>query len=262
MKTPTKLAGVRPVKSIVRPRSWAIYGRSGSGKTTFASTFPKPILLLDVRDQGTDSIMDHDQLNVKDIESLEELEETYYYLLKYNTEGYKTVIIDTITQLQQVFMEEVTAGKRKNSAVGDWGSMTRREFGDVAALMKEWIHNFRNLTAEGMEIVFIAQERTSVQEEDGTDNMITPEVGPATMPSVAMHLNANVSIIGNSFIRLRKRKVKKNGKEQTIEDTQYCLRVGPSPVYITKIRKPKSIEAPAFVEDPTYKDIIDVIKDR
>ena len=45
---------VRPVSEIKAPRSWAIYGRSGSGKTTFSSTFPGPTLLLDIDDRGTE----------------------------------------------------------------------------------------------------------------------------------------------------------------------------------------------------------------
>jgi hypothetical protein len=255
------LEGVRPVAEIVRPRSWCFYGRSGSGKTTLSSTFPTPILLLDVRDRGTDSIIDQD-VDVKDIDSLDDVEDTYYYLKEHPTQ-YKTIVLDTVTQLQQVFIEEVTMGARKNGrAMGNWGSMTRRQFGDVAAMTKEWVLNFRNLTDLGMEIVFIAQERTSQTDDDGAndDNMIVPEVGPAVMPSIALHLNANVSIIGNTFIRVKRSKVKRGSKTTEKEDAQYCVRVGPNPVYITKIRKPRDIPAPAFIENPTYQDIIDVMK--
>lgn len=260
-KSTPRLEGVKNVKDIIRPRSWAFYGRSGSGKTTLSATFPGPILLLDVRDRGTDSVSDKD-VDVKEIESLDDLEDAYYFLEK-NPKVYKTVVMDTVTQLQQLFIEEVVAGSRKSGrSAGDWGSMTRRQFGDVSALMKEWILNFRNLTDVGIEVVFIAQERTSNTDDDsgGDDNMLVPEVGPAVMPSIAMHLNANVSIIGNTFIRVKRTKVKKGNKTTEKEDALYCLRVGPNPVYVTKLRKPKGIEAPAYIEDPTYKDVIEVIK--
>lgn len=256
------LEGIRHVKEIKRPRSWCLYGRSGSGKTTLASTFPSPILLLDVRDRGTDSIADQD-VDVLDVDSLEELEDAYYYL-EQNPKEYKTVVIDTASQLQQLFTEEVTQGTRKNGrATGNWGSMSRRQFGDVAAMMKEWILNYRNLTDLGIEVVFIAQERTSNVDDDGstdTIEMLVPEVGPAIMPSIASYLNANVSIIGNTFIRVKRSQVKKGNKTTEREYAQYCLRVGPNPVYTTKLRKPRGIEAPAFIENPTYEDIILVIK--
>jgi hypothetical protein len=256
-----QLEGVRPVKDITRARSWCFYGRSGSGKTTIASTFPDPILLLDVRDRGTDSIIDRN-VDVKEIESLDDLEDAYYFLKK-NPKRYKTVVIDTVTQLQQVFMEEVTAGSRKSrGTTGAWGSLSQRQYGDVAAAMKEWGLNYRNLTDQGMEVVFLAQERTSVIEDDGrdNDNMIVPEVGPQIMPSIASFLNANVSIIGNTFIRLKRTKVKRGNKTTEKEDAQYCLRIGPNPVYTTKIRKPRDIEIPSFIIDPTYEECCNVIK--
>ena len=249
--------GIRRVSDIKRPRSWAVYGRSGAGKTTFAASFPKPILLLDVRDQGTDSVSDHEDMYAKDIDSIADLEDAFYYLKERPVE-YKSVIIDTVTQLQQLFMEEVVGAKKKR--VGDWGSMSRREFGDVAAMMKEWILNYRNLTANGLEVLFIAQERTSTNEEENPDNMVTPEVGPHVMPSVAIALNASVSIIGNSFIRMKSRKIKTPNKQLIKTTASYCMRVGANPVYVTKIRKPKDIEVPAFIENPTYNDVIQLIE--
>ena len=33
-----------------------VYGPSGKGKTHFSSTFPKPILVIDVNEKGTDTI--------------------------------------------------------------------------------------------------------------------------------------------------------------------------------------------------------------
>jgi phage nucleotide-binding protein len=250
----------RPISLLNRPRSWAIYGKSGSGKTTFAATFPKPILLLDVRDQGTDSIADHDDIDMVEIDSWERFEEAYYYL-KANPKKYKTVVMDTITQLQQVCLEYVISDKKKDTTrVGDWGSMTKRDWGTASGLMKDWIINLRNLP---MEVVFLAQERISATDEDevdDSDNAISPEVGPHVMKSVAIALNAAVSVIANTFVRLRRFKKDIKGKKVSKEEIQYCLRVGPGPYYLTKLRKPKDVPPPAFIEDASYSDVIDVIK--
>lgn len=254
-ETRTNGLGIRPISEIVHPRSWAIYGRSGSGKTTFAATFPKPVLLLDIRDKGTDSISDVEDVDYKLVESIDDIEDVYYYLKK-NQEGYKTVVFDTITQLQQLTLETIVQGKNKNREnVGDWGTVTKREYGDTAAKMKEWIINFRDLP---MEVVFIAQERTNRtdDEDENTDRMIIPEVGPGVMPSVAGHLNAAVAFIGNTFIRLQTRTILKGEKKIKKDETRYSLRIGPNPVYTTKIRKPKGIKLPPLLDDPTYNDVI------
>ena len=251
---------ITPVRLLDRPRSWAIYGRSGTGKTTFASTFPKPALLIDVRDQGTDSVADVRQLDHAEVETWEDFEDLYYYL-KENPKKYKTVIIDTMTQLQQVCLEYILRDKKKDAErVGDWGTMTRREWGDASGMLKDWIINFRNLP---LEVVFLAQEKITANDDednDDSDNRIMPNVGSDVMKSVRSALNAAVSIIGNTFIKSRKIKKEVKGKKVIREDILYCLRIGPNPVYDTKIRKPKSVPPPPWIEDPEYKDVIEVIQ--
>ena len=144
------------------------------------------------------------------------------------------------------------------SRIGDWGSMAKRDWGDVAAIMNKWIADFRDLD---MEVVFLAQERVkNVDDEEGEDNQLTPEVGAAVMPSIATTLNAAVNVIGNTFIRMKRTTVVKGTKKTHKEEPVYCLRVGPNPIYTTKLRKPRSAESPPYIEDATYKDIKDLVK--
>lgn len=254
-KTTQSNGKIHSVRTRLLHRSYAFYGRSGSGKTTLSSTFPKPILLLDIMDKGTDSITDVEDVGVWDVTSWDDIEEIYYFL-KENPDEYKTVVFDTITQLQQLCIEHVGGGKNKRP--GDWGSLSRREFGEVSGLIKDWVINFRDLP---MEVVFLAQERVTTQEEaENPDQMIMPEVGPHVMPSVALALNAAVSVIGNTFVRMRQYRKEVNGKKIEKQEIKYSLRVGPNPVYITKLRKPKDIEPPSIIDNPTHQDIISAIK--
>lgn len=247
---------IKPVGSIDRVSSFAIYGRAGSGKTTLASTFPKPLLLLDINDRGTDSISDVKGVDVMEIKTEDDLEDVYYFL-KEGKHKYRTVVFDTITELQKIIVNAVGSNK-KNKEAGDWGSMTRKQWGEVSGTMNKWISDFRDLP---LETVFIAQERVRGSgDEEGDDNQITPEVGPAVMPSIATTLNAAVNVVGNCFIRSRRKTKEVRGKKVVKEEMVYCLRVGPNPVYITKIRKPRKTEAPGYVEDPTFEDIMAIVK--
>lgn len=245
----------KPVGSITPARSWAIYGRAGTGKTTFSSTFPKPILLLDVKDEGTDSIRDVKGVDVIEVESSEDLEDAYWLLHK-NAAGYKTVVIDTMTQLQQLVVEEIARKKNRSERdPGDWGSLTKGDWGDVSSYMKTWIINFRDLP---METVFIAQDRAfNIEEEEGE---LAPEIGPRLSPATSAHLCASVSCVGNTFIRSRvirmKSKLKKPLEKTVIE---YCLRLGPNSVYITKLRKPLGTRIPNELVNPAYQDVLDLI---
>lgn len=248
---------MRDVADIDRKRSWVFYGRAGSGKTTLAATFPGPILHIDVKDEGTDSIRDVKNVKVLEISESGDFEEAYWWL-KQNPKEYRTVVVDTVTQLQQLLVEEVSAKKNlRGKNAGDWGTMTKGDWGDVAAKMKTWITNWRDLP---MEVVFLAQDRVFNGEEDSSDGEIDPEVGPRLSPSVNSHLCAAVSIIGNTFIRSYVKRSKIDGKTKEKEVIEYCLRLGPSGAYITKIRKPKSISLPNFIVDPSYDEMIEIIE--
>ena len=235
-----------------------VYGRAGTGKTTLASTFPGPVLLLDIKDEGTDSVSDVPGLKVWEIHTWEDFEEVYWYLYN-NPKKFPSVIIDTVTQLQQILVEEISTSKNlKGKSAGDWGTMTKSDWGTVASRMKEWITNFRDLP---LEVVFIAQDRVfNTDEEDSAEGVLDPEVGPRLSPSVMSHICAAVSIIGNTFVRTRKSKRKVKGRIKEEEHLEYCIRLGPNSSYITKIRKPKKIDLPNFLVDPSYDEIVEIIE--
>lgn len=259
---------VRDIADVSYHKSFVIYGRSGSGKTTLSSTFPGPILYCNIRDNGTDSIADVDGIKVYEIGDLDDLEELRMWLRR-NRKAiargkYKTLILDTMSQLQELYVEHVAETKTKKSKLkrkpGEWGSMSKQDWGEVASEMKALIIELRGLP---MNVVFIAQDRTFNFDDDSgdADEQLVPEVGPRLMPSVASVLNAAVTVIGCTFVRRKIVKVKseKSNKVRTKEKAVYCLRVGPSPVFVTKMRKPKKVGVPDYIEDPTYEDIIDVI---
>lgn len=257
---------VQPLSEMSEQRSYVFYGRSGTGKTTLAMTFPGKVLLLDVKDRGTDSVasVSPKQGVGMRVEDWDDFEMVYYYLKK-NPDKYATVVIDTMSQLQQLCVQRVLEDSKKSvDNAGNWGTMTRREWGEVASIMKEWIINYRDLADIGIEVVFIAQDRVfnMGEEEADPEAMLSPEIGPRLSPSVAAHLNAAVSVIGNTFIREKTIKKEVNGKKKETQETQYCLRIGPNPIYVTKVRKPKGVRLRnnGIIVDPDYDKIINILE--
>ena len=253
--------GARPVAEKQYNGSTALYGLSGTGKTTLSATWPKPILYLNIRDNGTDSISDVEDIDVVDIETSEELKEIILWCHKKAAKDklkYRTVVLDTMSQLQGILVEEMGERKqlKKGKRAGDFGTLTMQDWGSIAGDLKAVIMDVRNLPVES---VFICQQRIfgGGDEEDDGLGQVDPEVGPKLMPSVKNDLNASVSIIGNTFIRVNVRKVKDPETKKKVREVtkEYCLRVGPNSVYTTKIRKPKGIEAPDYIVDPTFRKL-------
>lgn len=258
--------GAKPVGEKHYNGSTALYGRSGSGKTTLSATWPKPILYVNIRDNGTDSIADVEDVDVVDVDTSEELKDLILWCHKQANRDkltYKTIVLDTMSQLQGILVEEMGKNKslKKGKRAGDFGTMTMQEWGSIAGDLKAVIMDVRNLPVES---VFICQERifnAGDEEDDGLDQL-EPEVGPKLMPSVKNDLNASVSIIANTFIRLRSVVTKDPDTKKKVKTVSkiYCLRVGPNSVYTTKLRKPKGIQAPDYIEDPTFRKLKKIMK--
>lgn len=230
-----------------------IYGRQGTGKTTLASTFPKPLILLDIKENGWVGVKDINGLDIVGIKTWDDFEEAYWYLQE-NKDGYKTVVIDTASALQDLVLEHIAKKKRvklrEGVKYGDFGTLTKRDWGEVSSLLKPFITQFRDLD---MNVVFLAHEKVFNVEEDDSAEGIDPSVGPKLMQSVASTMNAAVDIIGQTFIREKKIE----GKPSLM---QYCLRVGPHPYYLTKVRKPKDSEVESVLVDCSYVDILELMK--
>lgn len=245
------LTRAKAVKDIVNYLVSLFYGRSGTGKTTLAATYPKKCLFLDFRDKGTDSIRDVEGIDVLEILEWDDVEDTYWALKK-DAKSYKSLVIDTVSGMQTLAISKV----KEDNNVGETENLSRRNWGEVAGLMTTWIMNYRDLP---MHVVFLAADRTknaSDDDEDVDDERLEPEVGPSLIPSVARILNASVEVIGNTYIRQRKRAE----GDKIIEVTSYMLRIGPHPYYITKIRSPKVFKTPGSIANPTFKKILKITK--
>lgn len=249
------------VEDVENPDSTVIYGLQSTGKTTLFGTWPKPSLLLDFNDKGTNSISDVEGVYVMRVKTVDQLKAIYWALKKgtlvhpKTKKRFKSMGFDTVTRMQDMFIKDVTGCTEPMS----WGTLSRKQFGDVSGGMKTTIDDFRDL--DDMNVVFLAQQKVfNIDDESNDHGDLPPEIGPALMPSVANHLNAAVNTIGQTYKRL-KVKTKKNGKKIIKEEQiQFCLWIGPNPVRMSKIRKPKHVVPPAFLIDPSYEDLIEALK--
>lgn len=246
---------ILPVADVPINIKMLAYGRSGTGKTTFTGTAPKPMLVLDMKEEGTTSIRKQKDTFVLPIETWEDIEEIYWYL-KNNPDKYKTVVIDTVTQMQDIAL--------KHCRGDSTGLITRQTWGTISGLMKTWLMYFRDLP---MNVIFTAQDKQFEVEEFEDTGDIFPEVGPFLMPSVAKILTAAVGFIGQTFIREYEKEVPIKGqknKTKTKIIKEFCMRVGPHARYLTKFRRDHTAsdrEIPSFIPNPTFEKILEFVEE-
>lgn len=222
-------------------------GRAGSGKTTTLATFPKPILILDFREEGTDSISDlGDEVKVIKVEDADEIEQIYWYL-KSGDHPFKTVAWENLGQAQRIFMIKSLEEEGKSPE----GHANKGTWGNTSGKIQTWVMNYRELP---MHFVMTSHPRITESEEDD-ETQLDPEVGPGVMPSVARMLTGAVDVIGQNFIR----EVVTRSEGKIKRRVEYAMRLGPHAYYVTKIRKPKNKGiTPEFIVDPEFETLIQI----
>ncbi len=241
---------IQPVTELSTNLVMLVYGRSGSGKTHFGSTFPRPILFIDTNERGTETIAQEEDIDVVRITQWAEFDELYWGLLNKETSvEYASVVIDQVTNLQDIGMAEVLRKGRK----GRDETFTQRNWGQLSGMLKQTIMDFRDLS-DHYNLLLIAHERV-FDGGDDEDEAIEPSIGARVMPSVGSFLDGAVDAIGSTFIKER---WETEDKEE-VRHVDYCMRIGPHAFYSTKIRRPVSAgPIPELIVNPTFKKIRDL----
>ena len=178
-----------------------VYGPPGVGKTTFASTAPKP-LIIDL-ENGSLSLIGKD-VDIAQVDSLSDAKEAIKYALN---NGYKTVVIDSITRYAELQLEEILRENRRDTArIQDWGEVVKR--------IKKLIWT---LQSKNVNTIFIALET----EEKDEDSLVKR---PAVPGQLKVAIPAIVDIVG--YLRV-------------IKDGRRVLSVTPTAKWYAKDRSGK-----------------------
>lgn len=237
---------IKPVAETGKATKALIYGEPGTGKTVIGCSFPKPLLLIDIKEEGQDSVLDVEGVDLIHVKEWDDLEELYWHLK--DRSKYKSVVLDQLTAMQALAIAKVKA----DNGQGPDDVLSQRSWGRVSGMLITWIANFRELE---MNVCFNAHEKYREGDGEG-DERIAPSIGANLMASAASFVNGAVGIIGNTYIR--EIKDKDNPKKKL---TQFCLRVGPHAYYRAKIRRPVSAgPAPGSIINATFDKILKVSK--
>jgi hypothetical protein len=200
------------------------YGRHGTHKTRLGASGPKAII-FDINEKGTMSARNFKGAKVRQIKTWEDLIMGYWYL-KAGEHEHQTVVLDSITQLQNLCMTQVLGDAEDRDPNRPPSQPVQRDWGRMATMMKEQLLNFRNLP---MHVVFLAQERI-MEDEDAEETLHVPDLSP----SVRGTAMGAVAIIGRTYVG----KVKVADKKKRKSEVKWVpkMLVGPHDRFETKDR--------------------------
>lgn len=254
---------IAPITMDGRGMKTCIYGKSGTGKTTLACDFPKPLLLIGAED-GQQSVH-----NVKGVDFVSLTRSDDLLTLAQHigdSEKYLSVALDTLGAFFDIcFMELLNI--EEMPATRSWGMASRAQWQQCNTQVIAKIRKLLDLAALGINITILAQERVYGNDnEEDRGELLMPYVAGASTPGVIGWLNPACDYIVNTFIRQKTKEnsVTMNGKTSTqkvkVKGVEYCLRTGPDPIYTTKFRVPKGSPLPEVLVDPSYEKIRKLIQ--
>lgn len=227
-----------------------ISGDAGIGKTTFACTFPRPIVIR--LEDGLQSIPYHQRPAALPLVTGVDMLLQQLTAIAKGSHNFQTLILDSVTQLDEMFIKHVVDNdsskpKSINQAAGGYGGGMRA----VAALHQRVRKAAEICRTRGMHVVFIAHSSTSKVEP--------PDAEPYTRYDLRLHTNCqspyvdNVDLVG--YLKLEMYGKKRDGEDivKVVSDGTRILSCHTQAANVSKNRY--GIEEDLYVErgeNPLY----------
>ena len=250
-------ARVTPITENKKPDIINFYGISGTGKTTLACQWPKPLLLIGAED-GTKSVATMPGVDFIRLQASEEIGELFEGVRQGRnartiSKPYATVVVDTVTSYQALTLKEVL-GLDRIPHSKTWGMATMDQYGQSAIMTKTMIQEAVDLaeTYKLCHVILLTQEGSN--KEDNKSELVRPKIMAELSKSVRAFFNPVCDYLLQTF-QLQRVKESKTTHEDGTETTfteptnlvDFCLRTRPHPDYNTKFRCKEGMVLPEYV---------------
>ncbi|MGN5882720.1 ATP-binding protein [Staphylococcus simulans] len=226
---------------------FAIYGKFGTGKTTFL-TKDNNALVLDINEDGTTVTEDGAVVQVKNyqhfvavVKSLPQILEQ----LRSNGKQIDVVVIETIQKLRDITIDDIMAGQTRKPTFNDWGATATRIVHMYRFISKLQEHYQFHLAISGHEGIN--------KDKDDEGSTINPTITIEAQEQIKKAVLSQSDVLGRMMI------------EENDQDGQkafnYVFNAEPSPIFETKIRHSPSVTITnkKFI-NPSLTDVVQAIR--
>lgn len=231
------LDSVKDISELGQRKLVVLWGKSNTGKTEFGSTWPKPMLYIQVGDDGSNTIRNKQEISGMRADTIDRCKGVLKELVKEKGAGYSTVFVDTFSMLTNVWIDENAVQKKKK--------MTQQMWGDLKTETEEIIRLAYKLALHTWVILSCHEAMDTVE---GMEDEILPDARPSTTKGARTYLEGMANY-GFHTTRLKKEMIE-DGVEKTL--VKYAAHIGPNPYYWTKLQTPKDVKVPAVMVNPTF----------
>ncbi len=234
----------KPISDLPSGKLVVVYGRSGSGKTWFGGSFPKPLLYLKIGDDGGNTIKNVDGVFVHEVETVGKLKMALEECMK--DKKYKSIFVDTFSLLVNEWKNENIISKSKK--------MTQQAWGDLLSDTEECIRIAHKLSLKKWVILSCHEATDSI---DGMEDELLPDVRASVSKGARTYLEGMANY-GIHTIKIQK-EVDNPKTGETELKVKFAAEIGPNPYYWTKLQVDPSIKVPKRIINPTFDKLMQVV---
>lgn len=226
---------------------FAIYGKFGTGKTTFL-TKDNNALVLDINEDGTTVTEDGAVVQIKNYEHFVYVIKLLPQILEKLRENGKQIdvlVIETIQKLRDITIENVMQGKNTKPTFNHWGECAKRiisMYRHISKLQEKYKFHLAISGHEGIN-----------KEKD--------EEGASINPTITIEAQDQIkkAVVSQSDV-LARMEIEEN-EQDGLKKIDYVLNAEPSNLFETKIRHAPSITInnKRFI-NPSISDVVDAIR--
>lgn len=217
-----------------------LYGEGGSGKTTLAASACEvpamsPVLHCNI-ENGAQSLEEkyghHPDLEVVDVDTILQLQQIYKDLYNGKGLGYKTVILDNLTESQSQGLDYILTGIKKSGDFVDFEGATfaNGAWNRSSEQMRKMMRYFKDLP---MNVIFVAWRKDYSGPNDNQ-----PRYGPAFTKTFAGEAPGIANDVYHYYVKGGKRILQTSATD-------------------TAVAKDRTNKLPQIITDPTMKIIHD-----
>lgn len=221
---------------------WVPWGKSGTGKTKFVASLPKPLLYIRVGDDGSNTIANVEGIKAIHAENIEQLKEIGKELLK--DRKFRSVAVDTFSMITNVWIDQNIVQKKKK--------MTQQAWGDLKVETEELIKIFHEVALNHIVALTCHESNDTIE---GMEDEIIPDFRPNTTKGARTYLEGMANY-GIHMAKMKKTVVTEKGEKEVVK---YVAHLGANSYYWTKLQIDPSVKVPSSVVNPTYDKIMDII---
>lgn len=226
---------------------FAIYGKFGTGKTTFL-TKDNNALVLDINEDGTTVTEDGAVIQIKNYKHFSTVIKMLPQVIQQLRESGKEiniVVIETIQKLRDITMDEIMQEKVRKPTFNYWGECASRIVSMYRYISKiQQKHQF-HLAISGHEGIN--------KDKDEEGSTINPTITIEAQDQIRKAVVSQSDVLARMTIEEHE-----NGGEKTFE---YVLNAEPSSLFETKIRHASNIKINnKKFSNPSIKDIVNAIR--